>query len=168
MAILQRGPKNGTGRNSSGDPEEFRLTLVEHLEELRTRIVRVVTILAVAWVAGWYIEPWLYNFLNHMVDTAVKPQLPKGADFKEVFHNATDMFMLKLKLSFVIGLVMCFPFIILQLWGFIAPGLKTSEQQPFRRLAPLSLILFALGAGFAWFMMPAALSWFATDRKRHV
>ncbi|CAN5521495.1 twin-arginine translocase subunit TatC [soil metagenome] len=160
MAFLQKS--SATGRSPQDDPEEYRLTLVEHLEELRDRIIKVVSILAVTWVIGWIIEPHLYSFLNEMVDRAVKPQLPKGADFKEVFHNATDMFMLKLKLSFVIGLVIAFPLIILQLWGFIAPGLRKREQEPFRRLAPLSFLLFALGASFAWYMMPPALSWFAT------
>ena len=121
MSALLKRPKKEDRRKSSGDPDDFRLTLVEHLEELRNRIVRAITIITIAWVIGWFIEPYLYEFLNNMMKDAVIPVLPKGSDFKEVFHNATDMFMLKLKLSFVIGLVMVFPFLVLEIWGFIAP-----------------------------------------------
>jgi sec-independent protein translocase protein TatC len=162
MATLLKSPKKEDRRNFSGDPEEFRLTLVEHLEELRSRIFKVCGLLAVTWLFGWFIEDWLYTFLHEMTQAAVQPKLPPGAEFKEIFFNVADMFMLKLKLSFVIGLVISFPFIVLQLWGFIAPGLKPNEQKPFRRLAPLSFLLFVCGASFAWFMMPPALGWFAT------
>jgi sec-independent protein translocase protein TatC len=161
MALLLKGPDKNK-RDWSGDPDEFRLTLVEHLEELRARLFKICGLLAVGWGIGWFLEPYLYEYMNTMADQAVKPYLPKGADFKEVFHNVADMFMLKLKLSFVIGLVLAFPFAILQLWAFIAPGLKPSEQKPFRRLAPISLVLFLFGASFAWYMMRPALSWFAT------
>jgi sec-independent protein translocase protein TatC len=162
MAALLKGPKKDKRRNSSGDPEEFRLTLVEHLEELRSRIFRICALLAITTVFGWFIADSLYDHMNTMVEKAIRPNLPPGADFKEVFHNVSDMFLLKLKLSAVIGLVISFPFIVLELWGFIAPGLKRKEQEPFRRLAPLSFVLFVMGASFAWFMMPAALAWFAT------
>ncbi|MEZ0326254.1 MAG: twin-arginine translocase subunit TatC [Fimbriimonas sp.] len=161
MSALLKGSKKER-RNSPGDPEEFRLTLVEHLEELRTRIFRICALLAITTVAGWFVSDNLYHYMNRMVDEAIIPNLPKGAEFKEVFHNVTDMFLLKLKLSAVIGLVASFPFIVLELWGFVAPGLRKREQEPFKKLAPLSFILFVIGASFAWFMMKPSLAWFAT------
>jgi sec-independent protein translocase protein TatC len=155
------GRKN-TRRDYSGDPEEFRLTLVEHLEELRDRIIRSITILVVAWVIGWFLMPPLYEFLNQLVDASIKKSLPPGAKFEEVFRNATEPFMLKFRLSFMIGLVLAFPFLVMELWGFIAPGLKPEEQKPFKALAPFSLVLFFVGASFCWVIIPSALGWFAS------
>jgi sec-independent protein translocase protein TatC len=160
-ALLKRPRKEDNKRNSLGDPEEFRLTLVEHLEELRDRLIKSICLLVAGTIAGWFLEKPLYDFLNKMVETAINPVLPPGVKYIEAFFSATAPLMLKLKLSFVIGLVISFPFLVLQLWAFIAPGLKASEQRPFRKLAPLSFLLFVIGASFAWFMMPATLSFFA-------
>lgn len=160
MAARPKWPKSDKRRSFSGDPEEFRLSLVEHLEELRNRLIKSILILCIATVIGWFIEPWLYNFLQEMVKAAVVPKLPKGTEYKEAFFHATDAFMLKLKLSFVIGTVIAFPLVVLQLWAFIGPGLKPNEREPFGKLAPLSLGLFVMGAAFAWFMMPATLYFF--------
>jgi sec-independent protein translocase protein TatC len=69
---------------------------------------------------------------------------------------------LQLRLSFAIGLIPATPLVILQLWGFVAPGLKERERRPFRVLAPFSILLFLLGAGFCWLILPAALQWFGS------
>jgi len=153
--------KNTVRRDFSGDPDEFRLTLVEHLEELRDRIIRAIVIITVAWGIGWIAMPPLYTFLSHVVDASIKPALPKGVVYQEVFRNVTDPFMLKFRLSFMIGVVLAFPFLINEIWQFIAPALRPNEQKPFKALAPYSLVLFVMGAGFCWMIIPAALSWFA-------
>ena len=153
--------KNTVRRNFSGDPDEFRLTLVEHLEELRDRIIRAIVIITVAWGIGWLAMPPLYDFLSQVVDASIRPALPKGVAYVQVFRNVTDPFMLKFRLSFMIGVVLAFPFLINEIWQFIAPALRPNEQKPFKALAPFSLILFVMGAGFCWLIIPAALSWFA-------
>ncbi len=161
MPLLKRAKDEASKRSFPEDPEEFRLTLVEHLEELRDRLIKVVAILVVGWFIGWFIFPSLYKFLDDMVTASIKPALPKGADYRDAFTSLPDAFMLKLKLSFLIGMVGAFPLIVLQLWSFIAPALKPSERKPFKRLAPLSLLLFLIGASFAWLTMPAALNFLA-------
>ena len=162
MPTLFRGSKNTERRQFSGDPEDFRLSLVEHLEELRDRIIRSISIICVTWIIGWFAEKPLYDYLNKMVVKAITPVLPKGQVYKEVFHNAPDAFLLKFKLSFMIGVIIAFPFLVLQLWGFIMPALKPKEQAPLKRLAPFSLVLFAMGVGFAWAVLPSAMGWFAS------
>lgn len=74
----------------------------------------------------------------------------------------TEPFLLKLKLSFSIGLIGAVPLIVLQIWGFIVPGLRPSERKPIARMAPFSLVLFLIGAGFCWMILPAALQWFGS------
>lgn len=149
-------------RRIPDDPEDFRATLVEHLNELRDRVMRALGFLIIGWIAGWFLEPPLYAFLNHMVVKAASGKLPANVHYIEAFKNLTEAFVLKLQLSFVIGLVIAFPFIIIQLWRFIEPGLKASERKPLTRVAPISLILFCTGAGFCWFILPYAIGWFTT------
>lgn len=154
--------RNQTRRNLPEDPDEFRLSLVEHLEELRDRIIRALLILIGGWVIGWFIFEPLYFALQAMIDGAVKPNLPENTRYEEIVLGIPDLFVLKLRLSFVVGLVIAFPFLVLQLWGFIAPALKPEERKPIQRLAPVSVILFAMGAGFCWMIIPTALAWFVS------
>jgi sec-independent protein translocase protein TatC len=150
-------------RNSPEDPEEFRLTLVEHLEELRTRVMRSLAIVVAGWIIGWFLEKPLYDHLNDMIQKTVQPiMLAKHIDFKNIFTNATEPFMLKFKLSMIIGIILAFPFLILELWAFIEPALKPSERKPFKIAAPLSFVLFVTGATACWFIIPNAIGWFAT------
>lgn len=160
MALWKLATK--AARISTDDPEEFRATLVEHLEDLRDRILRAVLLLAGGWVAGWFLEPGLYEFLNNLIRRSIERGLPKGAHYEEAFRNMTEPFMLQLRLSFLIGLIIVFPFIVLQLWGFVAPGLKPNERKPFKVLAPYTVLLFCVGCGFCWIILPACLSWFTT------
>ena len=157
-----QGPQKDDRRQFTGDPEDYRLSLIEHLEELRDRIIRSLFIISIGWAIGWWAEPKLYGFLDTLTVQAVKNTIPKGSDFKEIFHNVPEMFMLKLKLSFMIGVILAFPFLVLQLWGFIMPALKPKEQAPLKRLAPASVILFSLGVVFAWLILPSCIHWFAT------
>lgn len=160
MSALKRENEDASRRKFNGNPEDFRLSLVEHLEELRTRIIRAVLVISAGWAVGWWYFKPLYAFLNEMVRKSITSVLPPGL-YQEKFDNLTGPFMLQLHLSFLVGLTIAFPFIILQLWGFIAPALKPEEQKPIQRLAPMSAFLFFLGVGFCWFIMPSALGWFA-------
>lgn len=71
-------------------------------------------------------------------------------------------FMLKMKLSFIVGVTCSAPVIVNQLWGFIKPALKPSERKPFSQFAPVSIFMFLLGAGFCWLILPNAIQWFAS------
>lgn len=162
MAALFKGSRKNR-RNSPDDPEEFRLTLVEHLEELRKRVYRSVLFLAAGWVAGWYLEPPIYAKLDGDIRHAIEPVLKEvGVTYRAAFKSATDAFFLQFKLAFIIGATLAFPFILLQLWGFIEPALHPKERKPFKVAAPFSLVLFFAGAGLCWLVIPAAISWFAT------
>lgn len=162
MAVLFKGNGNRQGRKPPEDPEDFRLTLVEHLEELRDRIIRSLFILGVAWVFGWVFEPRLYGVMTQRMVDAVKPVLGNRYEYVEVFLHAPDAFILKVKISFFLGLIPAFPLVLMQLWAFIEPALKPGERAPVRKVAPFSLLLFTMGAAFAWAVLPQAMAWFVT------
>ena len=97
-------PENTQPLNDPEDPESFRQTLVEHLDELRSRIMRSLLVLVFGWIIGWFVEPWLYKEVNDIIrDPAL---VPAGANVSEAFRNFSDPFFLKFKLSFVIGLIL--------------------------------------------------------------
>lgn len=138
------------------NPEDFRAPLGEHLEDLRGRLIRVAVIILLGMTAGWFLQPWVYQTLSAVAQALI----PKDVEYREVFRNVTDAFMLKLRLAFYIGLFLTLPLTVLQLWGFIAPGLKESERRPLRIVAPLSVGLFFLGTWFCWLILPSAFAWF--------
>ncbi len=175
MGLLTR-PSDQEEESSSGQTEELsssrkvrksddtdlRATLGEHLEELKTRIVRIVIGLSVATVLGWFAFPYVYAFLETMVKTAVTKEI---ANYQEAFRNIPEAFFLKLKLSFYIGLVPALPFALYQLWAFIRPGLKPQERRPLQFVVPISFGLFVVGGIICWLILPITLGWFASFAK---
>jgi sec-independent protein translocase protein TatC len=114
------------------------------------------------WVLAWLAEPTVREFLTSKANAAINSSLQKGQVYKEVLFNVPSAFMIQFKLSFALALLAAFPFITYQLWAFIAPGLKPSEQKPFKRLVPYSIGLFVVGAMFGWFVLPSTYAWFAS------
>jgi sec-independent protein translocase protein TatC len=157
------GPQESGGRLRLPDnPEEFRATLVEHLEELRTRIVRSLMIIAGGWLLGWYLEKPAFGWLSRLVLDNIAAAVHNPNLVKIVFTNYTEPFMLKIRLSFMIGLIFAMPFVVMQLWGFVKPGLKPQERRPLERLAPFSMLLFAIGVCFCMAILGPCTRWFSS------
>lgn len=151
---LTRDPNKGG--SSSGD--ELRLTLGEHLDELRTRLVRIVLLLAIGMAAGWPLVVPVHNAMLSRVEMA----LPAGFQWEPVWSSLTAPFLFQLKMSFTLGLLVTLPLTVWQLWGFVSPGLRPHERRPFQIVVPLSVLLFFVGAGLGWLVLPPTFGWFAT------
>ncbi len=129
--------------------------IASHLEELRKRVLYcflgIFGCTAVAYIfaeqiAGFFILP-LFNAHPAMA--------------KLVYTNLTEAFIAYLKLSLLIGLMFSFPIIIYQCWMFTAPGLLAKEKKIVRNVIFWATLLFASGAGFAYFIvLPQVLSFF--------
>jgi sec-independent protein translocase protein TatC len=141
---------------SSEDEGEVRATLVEHLEELRARILRCVTLMAIGWVIGFFAEPYVYTALADPL-LALRSE---GAPIEIVFPNFATPFFLKFHLGLVIGLVLVAPFIVAQLWAFLRPGLRPNERRIVRIVSPISIVLFFGGVALAWYILPRAFQFF--------
>ncbi len=129
--------------------------LTEHLEELRTRIVRSLFAIFVGWVAGYILFPAVY----HLVSLPLEEPLRK-VQGRTVFLHFADPFFLRLKLSFVVGLIFAAPYVTFQIWAFVAPGLTRSERRVVKMFIPFSGILFVMGVVLGYFFLPAAIRWF--------
>lgn len=137
------------------------MTVVEHLEELRSRVVVSLLALVVGTAAGWLLYPWVFDFLKGFYTEAclklpVANQPPKGCE--DLFiQGVTEPFLIRVKVSMFTGLAISLPIILFQLWRFITPGLTKRERRLAIPFVMSSLVLFGLGALFAFLTLPRAL-----------
>ena len=130
------------------------MPFLDHLEELRSRILRSLGALVVAFGAGfWIVQRFkLVNFLQG----PIQPYLTDG---KLTVLSPTDPVMITFKLAFVTGLVLASPVIIWQIWAFLSPALYEKERKALVPSLFVGLGLFLLGCTFAWvFVVPKAIS----------
>ena len=122
------------------------MSLVDHLAELRNRLVRVLIVVALASVVGFYFSDQIIAIL--------KAPIPGNKPL--FFTGLGDAFVIKLKISVVVGIILAMPVILWQVWGFVAPGLTPNERRIVRPWLPLALFFFALGTLIAFLILPYA------------
>ena len=132
----------------SGSPAETGvMPLFDHLNELRSRIFRSVLAVLVASGFGWFAATTVRNYLLD--------QLP---GHKAQVLGPGDAFFIQIKISLTIGVILAMPVLLYQLWAFIAPGLTQAERKTIRPWIPLALLLFAIGVGIAYLVLPFAIA----------
>ena len=133
--------------NQSSDGELGEGTLLSHLLELRDRLMRAVV--AVCIVAA----PCLY-FANDLFTLVAQPlidQLPKGTTL--IATSVVAPFMTPFKLALFVALFLAMPFVLYQIWAFVAPGLYRHEKRFALPLVMSSVVLFYVGMAFAYFFV---------------
>lgn len=135
--------------------EDRPADLTEHLEELRTRIVRSLFAIFVGWVAGYILFPAVYHLISLPLDEPLR-----RVHGTTVFLHFADPFFLRLKLSFVVGLIFASPYVTYQVWAFVAPGLTRSERRVVKMFIPFSGALFVMGVVLGYLFLPAGIRWF--------
>ncbi|MBY0385842.1 twin-arginine translocase subunit TatC [bacterium] len=130
--------------------EQDNFTLVEHLAELRTRIVYSLYAIVAFTCAAWYFSEQIFDFVRQPI-TEFLPG--KGL----VFTAPTDKFMAHLKVSVLTGLIAACPVWIYQVWKFVEPGLYRKEKKFGIYFMFFGSTLFLIGVSFAYFLvLPAA------------
>jgi sec-independent protein translocase protein TatC len=160
MSITQRvGRAVGKMRARRQNPEAD-MTLMEHLGELRSRVIISFSAIAVGTVIGWFLYPPVFTFLQHPYCQIIHqdPELAiKPGSCQFVFTSAVQPFLIKLKVVTFIGLGIALPVVLWQVWRFVTPGLRGSERKYAVPFVAASIVLFALGAWFGIFALPKAL-----------
>ena len=132
--------------------------LIEHLAELRTRLIRSLLAFVVGMVACFIIADPILNFL---VDPIADVLRARGEDPRLIFTAPQEKFFVLIRISLIGGLAVSFPVIAYQLWMFVAPGLYRSEKGAFLPFIVASPALFMLGAAFAHYIVtPLAMNFF--------
>jgi sec-independent protein translocase protein TatC len=122
-------------------------TLLSHLLELRTRLVRATIAVAIAFVPCAYFANDIFERLSE----PLKARLPKGASL--IATGVMSPFTAPFKTSFMVALFIAMPWVIWQIWGFVAPGLYRHEKRFAMPLLVSSILLFYVGVGFAYFVV---------------
>lgn len=143
---------------------EARMSLVEHIRELRNRVLKALLAVTLGSIAGWIIEPHIWGFI-----TGPYCNLPKhvldlhslgsghGQTCKLLMTGLFDYFFIHIKLAIAIGIVMTAPIWLYQFWAFLAPGLHARERRYAYFFAGTALPLFAIGGTIAYFAMTKGL-----------
>ncbi len=131
-------------------------SLVAHLVELRTRLLRGILVLLIVFLA---LVPFA-NRLYHLLAEPVLAQLPAGTTMIAV--DIATPFITPLKLTFFVALLVTMPWLLYQAWAFVAPGLYRHEQKLATPLLASSVLLFYSGCAFAYFLVLPAVFAFLT------
>ncbi|MEO0883614.1 MAG: twin-arginine translocase subunit TatC [Pseudomonadota bacterium] len=146
------------------DIESSRAPLLEHLTELRSRlIVSIVAIVIAALGCFVFVVP-IYNWLAAPFVEA--GQLARGeAEFDLIFTGLLEFFFAKLKIAIFAGLFLAFPIVAWQIYAFVAPGLYKEEKGAFLPFLVAAPILFTAGAVFVYYVMLPWVSQFAFSQE---
>lgn len=126
-------------------------SLVEHLTELRTRILYSAYAVAALTILAWIFSERIFDFVR----VPIEPHLPTGG---LVFTAPADKFMAHLKVSVLAGVIAACPVWIYQVWRFIAPGLYTKEKKYGLIFIFSGSVLFLMGVAFSYYLvLPTAL-----------
>jgi sec-independent protein translocase protein TatC len=138
------------------DIDETQAPLMDHLLELRTRLLRCVYALAITSAISYYFVDQILAILVHPLSVA----FPAGHG-KLIYTKLYSAFFVNLKVALFSGFLFSFPIVANQLWAFVAPGLYAREKKAFLPFLLATPVLFGMGASLAYFIvMPTAFKWF--------
>ena len=143
--------------------EDSSAPLIDHLIELRTRLIRSIAAFVVAVMVCFAFAEPLFEFLAEPIKQAM---LNRGHDPALIFTGAHKVFFTYVSVAMFGGLFIAFPIIATQLWRFVAPGLYKNEQSAFLPFLIASPLLFVLGAAFAYYAaLPLAFDFFLSFER---
>ncbi len=156
-------------------PEGKEMSFLDHLEELRWHLIRAVIAIFIFSIAAFIsvdfifntvifgpakVDFWTFRMLCKLGDLVHSPALCiQTLDFKLQSRQMTGQFTMHITSSFVIGLIVAFPYVFWEFWRFVSPGLQMTEKAISRGAVFSVTVLFALGVMFGYFIMaPLAVS----------
>src|SRR5205085_4930937 len=137
--------------------DEGRMTFLEHLVELRSRVMKVAIAVGLCAIVGWVLYPHVisllikpYNKISGQSITAGKALLATGP---------AEGFGIRIKLTMYTAVCLAMPVLLWQIWRFISPGLYKHEKRYALPFVVSAIVLFIMGAALAYWTLPKALDW---------
>ncbi len=138
--------------------EDSTAPLIEHLAELRTRLIHSVVAFIIGMILCFTVWNPIFNFLTRPLCDALSLG---GQDCGLIFIKLQEGFMVAIRISLLGGFALAFPYISYQMWRFVAPGLYREEKGAFLPFLIASPVLFVIGAAFAFYVVtPLAFDFF--------
>jgi len=144
------------GHIEDDEVEASRAPLIDHLIELRSRLIIVIACLVVGFIGCFLFSSQLYQLL--LIPYRDAAAAVRGVPVEELeltanFFAPLEFFFVRLKLSLVGAIIIIFPVIAWQVYGFVAPGLYKNERGAFAPFLALSPVLFGIGVAFVYYMV---------------
>ena len=157
--------------------EEKEMSFLDHLEELRWHVVKSVAAVFICSIVGFIFVEWVFE---HILLAPSRVDFPTfkwmcelgklvGAEdslcvkpFKFILQsrNVTGQLMMSITASFVIGLIVAFPYVFWQIWSFVKPGLHKKEKNSSQGVVAVVSFLFLLGVAFGYYILSPMTIWF--------
>jgi sec-independent protein translocase protein TatC len=138
------------------------MPLLDHLIELRRRLIYALLTLLVLFIPCWYFSGPIYDFLARPLAKILNEQ--PGGHF--IYTDVTEFFFTRLRVTFWAAVCLGFPVIASQVWMFVAPGLYKNERRAFLPYLFATPVLFIIGAALAYYVIfPLALRFFASFQE---
>jgi sec-independent protein translocase protein TatC len=138
-------------------PAGGTMPLIEHLRELRTRLVRAVLAIVVGTIVAWVFYGPILEFLTQPYND-IRPLLEERGIKSDIYITGIGgAFNFQVKISLVVGILMSSPFWLWQAWAFVLPALHRNEKKWAALLTGTGAPLFIAGAGFAYLLLPKAM-----------
>jgi sec-independent protein translocase protein TatC len=156
-------PQAKRPKNGEFDPDHYRMTIGEHLEELRSRLVRGIIGFVIVLIGCFvFYKDVVWFFCKPLVETLysrhINPQL--------VVDDVGEGFMVVIKITMIVAAAFAAPWILYQLWQFVAAGLYPKERKYVTRYLPLSILLLIGGMVFVYMLvLPWTLQFFVDWNK---
>ena len=145
-------------------PDRAEMPFLDHLEELRWRILKSLLAVLLASVIGWVIVEYV-----DVIGLLMRPIVPLLPDGKLKFTSPTEPFLITLKLAFVLGLLLASPVVIYQAWAFLAPALYDRERRLIVPALSVGVLLFLIGAGVAYqWVLPHVLTMLLSFQRQEI
>jgi len=125
-------------------PEQARMSLIEHLQELRTRLIRAFIAVAVGFILAYAIADPLFHMLTWPIREV------SGGKVLLIGTGVGEAFYTKIKVALIAGLFIASPVVFYEIWKFIAPGLYETERKLAKPFVFFATIFFVLGGYFCW------------------
>lgn len=157
--------------------EEKEMSFLDHLEELRWHLVRSALAIVIFMILAFVFTPWIFENIIFAPTRVTFPTFQwlcslgkltgseealcaKPFDFKIQSRYLTGQFTMQFLASFVIGVIVAFPYVFWEIWRFVKPGLKSNESKNSRGAVFAVSFLFLSGVLFGYFLLVPLMTWF--------
>lgn len=138
--------------HDANSPEPKGMGFLEHLEDLRKRLWIALIIIFIGMAASLFFADVFISFLTKHFN-------PRAGDNLALLYP-TEGFVVRMKVAFVMGILITTPFWFTQFWGFVSPGLYKKEKKIIVPVIIISSLMFLIGASFGWHILPFAVNYF--------
>lgn len=158
--------KPGAGPEEEDEVEASRAPLLDHLKELRRRLIWAVAAIFVGFVVCFIFAEPIYNFLLVPFENAAARIRTDDLQLELIYTAPLEFFFVKVKLALFGGIILAFPVIVFQLYAFVAPGLYKNERGAFAPFLVGAPVLFAAGSSFVYFFVLPFVMRFALSQEQ--